>query len=61
MTGRSVADISPEDITIIAAMGDALATGIGLWPNADIEFRGASFPIGGDSTIDGLITIPSES
>ncbi|KAF1770696.1 hypothetical protein GCK72_002517 [Caenorhabditis remanei] len=59
MTGRSVADISPEDITIIAAMGDALATGIGLWPNADIEFRGASFPIGGDSTIDGLITIPN--
>ncbi|UMM13294.1 hypothetical protein L5515_001651 [Caenorhabditis briggsae] len=59
VTGRSVADISPEDITIIAAMGDALATGIGLWPNADIEFRGASFPIGGDSTIDGLITIPN--
>ncbi|EGT38024.1 hypothetical protein CAEBREN_02518 [Caenorhabditis brenneri] len=59
LTGTSVGDISPEDITIIAAMGDALATGIGLWPNADIEFRGASFPIGGDSTIDGLITIPN--
>lgn len=59
LTGTNVGNISPEDITIIAAMGDALATGIGLWPNADIEFRGASFPIGGDSTIDGLITIPN--
>uniref|UniRef100_A0A1I7UY98 Lipase_GDSL domain-containing protein n=1 Tax=Caenorhabditis tropicalis TaxID=1561998 RepID=A0A1I7UY98_9PELO len=59
VTGTFVGDVSPEDITIIAAMGDALATGIGLWPNADIEFRGASFPIGGDSTIDGLITIPN--
>ncbi|CAI5439385.1 unnamed protein product [Caenorhabditis angaria] len=59
LTGTSVADLSPEDITIIAAMGDALATGIGLWPNADIEFRGASFPHGGDSTIDGLVTIPN--
>uniref|UniRef100_A0A8R1EJN9 Uncharacterized protein n=1 Tax=Caenorhabditis japonica TaxID=281687 RepID=A0A8R1EJN9_CAEJA len=59
LTGQSVENISPEDIQIIAAMGDALATGIGLWPNADIEFRGASFPIGGDSTIDGLITIPN--
>ncbi|CAB3407241.1 unnamed protein product [Caenorhabditis bovis] len=59
LTGTSVADISPEDIKIISAMGDALATGVGLWPNADIEFRGASFPIGGDSTIDGLVTIPN--
>ncbi|CAD6184271.1 unnamed protein product [Caenorhabditis auriculariae] len=58
-TGTSIGDLSPEDISIIAAMGDALATGIGLWPQATIEFRGAAFPIGGDATIDGLVTIPN--
>ena len=26
---------------------------------ADIEFRGAAFPIGGDATIDGLVTVPN--
>ncbi|KHJ83818.1 hypothetical protein OESDEN_16478 [Oesophagostomum dentatum] len=40
-------------------MGDALATGLGLWPKTTIEFRGAAFPSGGDATIDGLITIPN--
>uniref|UniRef100_A0A1I7SHY9 SGNH_hydro domain-containing protein n=2 Tax=Bursaphelenchus xylophilus TaxID=6326 RepID=A0A1I7SHY9_BURXY len=34
-------------------------TGRGLWPRTDIDFRGAAFPIGGDATIDGLITIPN--
>ncbi|PIO66758.1 hypothetical protein TELCIR_11514 [Teladorsagia circumcincta] len=58
-TGTSIGDLSPEDITIIASMGDALATGMGLWPKTNIEFRGAAFPIGGDATIDGLITIPN--
>ncbi|CAD5206045.1 unnamed protein product [Bursaphelenchus okinawaensis] len=59
VTGKSTADLSPEDIGIIAAMGDSLATGRGLWPRTDIDFRGAAFPIGGDATIDGLITIPN--
>lgn len=54
-----MANLSPEDIGIIAAMGDSLATGTGLWPRTDIEFRGASFASGGDATIDGLITIPN--
>ncbi|VDO28353.1 unnamed protein product, partial [Haemonchus placei] len=58
-TGTSIGDLSPEDITIIASMGDALATGMGLWPKTNIEFRGAAFPSGGDATIDGLITIPN--
>uniref|UniRef100_A0A183CS28 Lipase_GDSL domain-containing protein n=1 Tax=Globodera pallida TaxID=36090 RepID=A0A183CS28_GLOPA len=55
----STADLSPEDIGIIASMGDSLATGAGLWPRTDIEFRGAAFPIGGDATIDGLVTVPN--
>ncbi|KAF7637021.1 Lipase_GDSL domain-containing protein [Meloidogyne graminicola] len=59
VTGTSTSNLSPEDIGIIAAMGDSLATGIGLWPRADIEFRGAAFPIGGDATIDGLVTVPN--
>ncbi|VDK51371.1 unnamed protein product, partial [Anisakis simplex] len=58
-TGDSTADLSPEDIDIIGALGDSLATGKGLWPGTDIEFRGASFPIGGDATIDGLVTVPN--
>uniref|UniRef100_A0A0K0DA37 Lipase_GDSL domain-containing protein n=1 Tax=Angiostrongylus cantonensis TaxID=6313 RepID=A0A0K0DA37_ANGCA len=59
MTGTSIGDLSPEDITVIASMGDALATGLGLWPRTNIEFRGAAFPSGGDATIDGLVTIPN--
>ncbi|KAH7728592.1 GDSL-like Lipase/Acylhydrolase family protein [Aphelenchoides avenae] len=59
VTGTSTADLSPEDIGIIAAMGDSLATGAGLWPRTDIEFRGAAFPVGGDATIDGLVTVPN--
>ncbi|KAJ1372611.1 hypothetical protein KIN20_034804 [Parelaphostrongylus tenuis] len=59
MTGTSIGDLSPEDIRIIASMGDALATGLGLWPRTNIEFRGAAFPSGGDATIDGLVTIPN--
>uniref|UniRef100_A0A915LVZ1 Lipase_GDSL domain-containing protein n=1 Tax=Meloidogyne javanica TaxID=6303 RepID=A0A915LVZ1_MELJA len=59
VTGTSTSNLSPEDIGIISAMGDSLATGIGLWPRADIEFRGAAFPIGGDATIDGLVTVPN--
>lgn len=59
LTGTDIGDLSPEDIGIIAAMGDSLATGTGLWPQTDIEFRGAAFPIGGDATIDGLVTIPN--
>ncbi|CAJ0572389.1 unnamed protein product, partial [Mesorhabditis spiculigera] len=59
LTGTSIGDLSPEDVGIIASMGDAVATGEGLWPQTDIEFRGAAFPIGGDATIDGLVTIPN--
>lgn len=37
-----------------------IQTGAGLWPQYDdIEFRGAAFPIGGDATIDGLVTVPN--
>ncbi|VDN59829.1 unnamed protein product [Dracunculus medinensis] len=58
ITGTNTSNLSPEDIGIIAALGDSLATGRGLY-RADINFRGGAFPIGGDATIDGLITIPN--
>ncbi|VDN07133.1 unnamed protein product [Thelazia callipaeda] len=57
LTGTNMSNLSPEDIQIIAAMGDSVATGRGLWSQTEIEFRGAAFPIGGDATIDGLVTI----
>lgn len=60
VTGENNANISPEDIDIIAAMGDALSTGIGLWGGTNVEFRGAAFTVGGDATIDGLVTFPSK-
>ncbi|CAI5455046.1 unnamed protein product [Caenorhabditis angaria] len=58
-TGETVGQLSPEDITIVAAMGDSLASGRGLWAFTDVEFRGAAFPIGGDANMDGLVTIPN--
>ncbi|WKX96088.1 hypothetical protein Q1695_012502 [Nippostrongylus brasiliensis] len=58
-TGDSLADLSPEDIDVVAAMGDALPAGRGLWEGTNVEFRGAAFPIGGDANIDGLVTIPN--
>uniref|UniRef100_A0AC34R5N3 Lipase_GDSL domain-containing protein n=1 Tax=Panagrolaimus sp. JU765 TaxID=591449 RepID=A0AC34R5N3_9BILA len=59
VTGGNVATLNPEDIEIIAAMGDNTGTGEGLWPQTAIEFRGASFSIGGDASIDGLVTVPN--
>ncbi|CEF65863.1 Lipase, GDSL domain and SGNH hydrolase-type esterase domain-containing protein [Strongyloides ratti] len=58
-TGYKSEKINPEDISIVAAMGDSLSTGMGLWQNLKIEFRGAVFTVGGDSYLEGLVTIPS--
>ncbi|KAF8362639.1 hypothetical protein PRIPAC_89562 [Pristionchus pacificus] len=58
-TGTSLADLSPEDIDVVAALGDSLASGRGLWAPSEVDFRGAAFPIGGDANIDGLVTIPN--
>uniref|UniRef100_A0A0N5C6D4 Lipase_GDSL domain-containing protein n=1 Tax=Strongyloides papillosus TaxID=174720 RepID=A0A0N5C6D4_STREA len=58
-TGYKAEKINPEDIDIVAAMGDSLSTGMGLWQNLKIEFRGAVFTVGGDSYLEGLVTIPA--
>ncbi|KAE9555278.1 hypothetical protein FO519_001529 [Halicephalobus sp. NKZ332] len=59
VTGGNIATLNPEDVEVIAAMGDNVATGEGLWSPTMIEFRGASFAIGGDASIDGLVTVPN--
>ncbi|VDN24215.1 unnamed protein product [Gongylonema pulchrum] len=75
-SGHSTADLLPQNIDIIAAMGDSIAyvfandylfilinnvlqAGKGLWLNSEIEMRGAAFPIGGDTDIDEIISIPN--
>ncbi|PAV60381.1 hypothetical protein WR25_23567 [Diploscapter pachys] len=58
-TGDDLSNLSPEDIRVVGAMGDSLASGRGLWEGTEVEFRGAAFPIGGDANIDGLVTIPN--
>ncbi|GMT02496.1 hypothetical protein PENTCL1PPCAC_24670, partial [Pristionchus entomophagus] len=59
-TGTMVGDLSPEDISLIASMGDGVASGVGLFDKKmDVEFRGASFASGGDANMDGLVTIPN--
>lgn len=59
-TGTNVGDVAPDDISIVATLGDAIATGVGLYPVADVEFRGAVFTTGGDADIDGLPTVSSK-
>uniref|UniRef100_A0AC35TMG9 Lipase_GDSL domain-containing protein n=1 Tax=Rhabditophanes sp. KR3021 TaxID=114890 RepID=A0AC35TMG9_9BILA len=58
-TGDTAQKLAPEDISIVAGMGDSLSTGLNLWQNSNVEFRGAVFTVGGDAYLDGLITIPS--
>lgn len=37
VTGTSTANLNPEDIGFIAAMGDSMATGTGLWPRFSLN------------------------
>ena len=59
-TGTNAGDLAPDDISIVATLGDAIATGVGLYPVANVEFRGAVFTTGGDANIDGLPTLSSK-
>ncbi|XP_075719885.1 phospholipase B1, membrane-associated [Rhinoderma darwinii] len=61
----SVHKLRPADITVVAALGDSLTAGngIGSKPNdvLDVikEYRGLSWSIGGDSTLDQVTTLPN--
>ncbi|GMS79098.1 hypothetical protein PENTCL1PPCAC_1273, partial [Pristionchus entomophagus] len=60
---KSVHSLRPADIDIIAAMGDSLTAANGAGAEGEdvlaiaIQFRGLSWPIGGDNTLDEHITI----
>ncbi|XP_021369756.1 phospholipase B1, membrane-associated-like [Mizuhopecten yessoensis] len=60
----SVHKLSPWDIDVVAAMGDSLTAGNGIsassWVGVLTEYRGKSWNIGGDGSLDqGVITLPN--
>ncbi|XP_075056516.1 phospholipase B1, membrane-associated [Mixophyes fleayi] len=61
----SVHQLRPGDITVVAAVGDSLTAGNGIGSNpGDVldvlkQYRGLSWSIGGDSTLDQVTTLPN--
>uniref|UniRef100_A0A803KAE1 Phospholipase B1, membrane-associated n=1 Tax=Xenopus tropicalis TaxID=8364 RepID=A0A803KAE1_XENTR len=61
----SVHALKPADVTVVAAIGDSLTAGngIGSKPNDVLDvlnmYRGLSWSIGGDSTLDRVTTLPN--
>ncbi|KAM9316187.1 phospholipase B1, membrane-associated [Gastrophryne carolinensis] len=61
----SVHQLRPADITVVAAVGDSLTAGNGIGSNPndvlDVirQYRGLSWSIGGDSTLDHVTTLPN--
>ncbi|NXD08751.1 PLB1 Phospholipase, partial [Nothocercus nigrocapillus] len=59
-TPTSVHELSPSDIQVIGALGDSLTTAVGaeaLDPQG--EWRGLSWSIGGDGTLETRTTLPN--
>ncbi|GMT16384.1 hypothetical protein PFISCL1PPCAC_7681, partial [Pristionchus fissidentatus] len=60
---KSVHSLRPADIDIIAAMGDSLTAGNGAGAEGEdvlaiaIQFRGLTWSVGGDKTLDEHITV----
>ncbi|XP_053568782.1 phospholipase B1, membrane-associated [Bombina bombina] len=61
----SVHALRPADITVVAAVGDSLTAGNGIASKPQdvldvfTEYRGMSWSIGGDSTLDRVTTLPN--
>lgn len=59
----SVHRLRPNDIRVVAALGDSLTAGLGsIAKNVDglsIEYRGRSWSIGGDLDLSQLVTMPN--
>ncbi|XP_063775486.1 phospholipase B1, membrane-associated [Pseudophryne corroboree] len=61
----SVHELRPGDVTVVAAVGDSLTAGngIGSAPGDVLDvlrqYRGLSWSIGGDSTLDHVTTLPN--
>ncbi|XP_075125593.1 phospholipase B1, membrane-associated [Leptodactylus fuscus] len=65
VTPTSVHELRPADITVVAALGDSLTAGNGIGSNPndvlDVikQYRGLSWSVGGDSTLDQVTTLPN--
>ncbi|XP_038123562.1 phospholipase B1, membrane-associated-like [Cyprinodon tularosa] len=59
----SVHKLRPSDIQVMAALGDSFTTGTGAKSNdlfqLDQEFKGVSWSIGGDQTLETVTTLPN--
>ncbi|XP_019404135.1 PREDICTED: phospholipase B1, membrane-associated [Crocodylus porosus] len=59
----SVHELRPVDIKVIAALGDSLTTAVGAqatsWNDLDTAWRGLSWSIGGDGTLETHTTLPN--
>lgn len=59
----SVHKLRPGDIKVVAAMGDSLTAGFGMLAKTPVglltEYRGRSWSIGGDETLDTVVTLPN--
>ncbi|XP_060066978.1 phospholipase B1, membrane-associated-like [Ylistrum balloti] len=60
---RSVHELHPSDIKVVAAMGDSLTAGNGIDALTIIgdftEYRGRSWSIGGDGNLNSRLTLPN--
>lgn len=59
LTGVTAANVSPEDIYVIAAIGDSVSTGRRLFLSDRFNYYGATFSTGGDATLVDIVTIPN--
>ncbi|XP_075353302.1 phospholipase B1, membrane-associated [Mycteria americana] len=59
----SVHSLKPADVKIIAALGDSLTAGTGVASDnlldLDTEYRGLSWSIGGDASLENVTTLPN--
>ena len=62
-TPRSVHRLTPKDIQIVAALGDSATSGFGARSSSLIdlfaEFRGIAWSIGGDGSVERVLTLPN--
>lgn len=59
----SVHALRPSDIRVVASFGDSITAGNGLGadnlPEVAVENRGESWSIGGNQTLDTVLTVPN--
>ncbi|XP_068532735.1 phospholipase B1, membrane-associated isoform X2 [Anas acuta] len=62
-SSTSVHSLKPADVKVIAALGDSLTAGTGIasynLTDLDTEYRGLSWSIGGDASLENVTTLPN--